>query len=193
MHYFLTDMILDLLQNSVEAGSEEIELHIWHLDQRLHFGLSDNGCGMDEAQLERAKDPFYSDGEKHAGRRVGLGLPFVIQTAQQCGGEFSIESRAGQGTCLSCSFDLSNVDTPPVGDWPSLFLQALNFPGPYNLKVRKDFGAGGSEDAYSFERRELLEALGDFSNAQNLLLLREFLRSQEADVSLIESEINGER
>ena len=40
---------------------------------RVALTITDNGCGMDEATIKRAFDPFFSS--KPAGRRRGLGLP----------------------------------------------------------------------------------------------------------------------
>ena len=38
---------------------------------------------MTDEELKKAVDPFYTDGLKHKKRKVGLGLPFMIQAVQQ--------------------------------------------------------------------------------------------------------------
>jgi hypothetical protein len=37
---------------------------------------------MTAEELQRALDPFHTDGIKHPHRKVGLGLPFLVQTAE---------------------------------------------------------------------------------------------------------------
>ena len=183
MHYCLSDMILDLLQNSVEAVAERIELKLWRRQKMLCFRLCDNGCGMTPEELAQAGDAFYSDGQKHPRRKFGLGLPFVIQTAQVAGGSFTINSKTGEtehGTELMASFDQGNIDTPPEGDWSAMFLQAMCFSGDYELIIDKTFAAVSQAQGYRLERSKLRAVLGDLGDSQNMLLLRDYLRSQEA-------------
>jgi hypothetical protein len=63
----------------------------------FRFIARDNGKGMSGAELDRAMDPFVTDGVKHPGRKVGLGLPFLIQTAVQSGGGWRISSAKAGG------------------------------------------------------------------------------------------------
>lgn len=58
--------------------------------------VSDTGCGMDDATLARAVEPFFST--KEAGRGTGLGLSSINGLAQQLGGAFRLQSRLGEGT-----------------------------------------------------------------------------------------------
>ncbi len=184
MHYSLSEMILDLLQNSVEAGSGEITLELLREMDILTVRLTDNGCGMTEGELERARDPFFTDGIKHKHRKVGLGIPFLIQTVEQTDGLFNIHSEKNKGTSLDIQFNLGNVDTPPEGDWPGLFLQALCFEGDYELIIRRTIiSENGKESGYELRRSELQDILGDFTESGAMLLLRDYLRSQEDELS----------
>ncbi|HPS45061.1 MAG TPA: sensor histidine kinase, partial [Treponemataceae bacterium] len=92
MHFTLCDMLSDLTQNAVEAGSSSIRVTVRETDRELQATIEDNGKGMTPAELKRAEDPFYTDGTKHPGRKVGLGIPFLIQTAESTGGSWSIKS-----------------------------------------------------------------------------------------------------
>ncbi|HAL67036.1 MAG TPA: hypothetical protein DCP84_05035 [Pseudomonas sp.] len=58
--------------------------------------VRDNGCGMDDEQLRRCIEPFFST--KEVGKGTGLGLPMVQGLAVQSGGGFEIQSTPGQGT-----------------------------------------------------------------------------------------------
>src|SRR3546814_16452428 len=54
---------------------------------------------MDEAQLERAVEPFYST--KAVGKGTGLGLSMAHGLAAQSGGALTLESVVGIGTVAS--------------------------------------------------------------------------------------------
>ncbi|MFA6785071.1 MAG: sensor histidine kinase, partial [Sphaerochaeta sp.] len=103
MHVFICDFLLDIVQNSFEAESRRVELSLEETDTRLVCQVRDNGKGMDEAVKNRVLDPFYTDGIKHVKRKVGLGLPFLIQACEACNGDFSLESELGVGTTISFS------------------------------------------------------------------------------------------
>jgi signal transduction histidine kinase len=59
----------------------------------------DDGRGMDEETARRALDPFFSGRE--AGRGIGLGLSKAWRLVDANGGRLEIDSRPGQGTCVT--------------------------------------------------------------------------------------------
>ena len=71
--------LLDIVQNSFEAGSTEVLLTLEEDDILLVCTIEDNGKGMDEDLKARVLDPFVTDGVKHTKRKVGLGLPFLYR------------------------------------------------------------------------------------------------------------------
>jgi len=64
--------------------------------QRVVLTVADNGCGMDDATLKSAFDPFFSS--KPAGRRRGMGLAKALRWIESSGGSIRLESRPKQGT-----------------------------------------------------------------------------------------------
>jgi hypothetical protein len=182
VHYSLCDIAFDITQNAVESGAGEVAVSFDETPARLSIVVRDSGRGMTKEQLGRAVDPFYTDGVKHAVRKVGLGLPFMIQTVEATGGEWGIDSEPGKGTEVRFSFDLTNVDSPPVGDRVSFFAHAMLFEGGYELVLqRKRSGGGGAELEWEARRSELVEALGGFDDALSVALLRDFFESQEGE------------
>ncbi|MDR2767449.1 MAG: ATP-binding protein [Treponema sp.] len=191
MHFTLADLVADITQNAAESGAGQVELELREtgreaaagggLAEEFRFTITDNGKGMDKTGLERAIDPFVTDGVKHPERKVGLGIPFLIQTAIQSGGGWDIKSEKGRGTMVSAWFDLANVDTPPLGDIPGLFRTVLLFMGPQEIIVRRFLDRGGRKADYEVKKTELVEALGDLEDASSLALLGKYLRSFEED------------
>jgi signal transduction histidine kinase len=59
-------------------------------------GVSDTGCGMDEATLKQACEPFFTTKER--GRGTGLGFSMVDGLVGQSGGIMRISSRVDFGT-----------------------------------------------------------------------------------------------
>jgi len=135
---------------------------------------------MSRETVARAIDPFVTDGIKHPHRKVGLGLPFLLQTAEQCGGGMEIDSEPGRGTTVSARFDASNMDMPPQGDLPGMFRVILMFEGPAEVVIRRT-REEGSRPALDYEARktELADALGGLEDATSLVLLKQYLESLE--------------
>lgn len=177
MHYSVSDFVLDLVQNSVEAGARTIRLEFDEREDGVHVKIADDGCGMDEAAKARALDPFRSGGAKHPGRKVGLGLPFLKQAVTLAGGSFDLVSEKGKGTTVSFFFPAANVDSPPAGDVVSLFMTVLGMAGQAEMILSRRRARDGL--SYEVRKSELVEAVGDLSSASSLSLVRQFLASQE--------------
>jgi hypothetical protein len=134
---------------------------------------------MSKEELKRVQDPFVTDGIKHPHRKVGLGLPFLIQTAESSGGGWEMESEKGKGTEVCAWFDLGNVDTPPLGDIPGMFRTVLLFDGPSEVVIKRRRETPEGLVDYEVRKTELIEALGNLEDTQSLILLDQYLRSLE--------------
>jgi hypothetical protein len=175
LHYALDDYVLDIAQNAVEAGSREVVVELGESEEGIRVAVRDDGRGMTMEQRARALDPFYTDGTKHAGRKVGLGLPFLVQAVELAGGHWSLESEKGAGTDVEFDFPAASVDSPPVGDVPTLFLGLLCLPGGHEMIVRRS----GPRGSYELRRSELSEAAGGLERVSSLALLKDYLFSME--------------
>jgi hypothetical protein len=112
--------ILDIVQNSLNAGAGRIEVTITEesVTGRFELKISDNGCGMSEETLRAATDPFFTSSVT---KKVGLGLPLLKQNAEMTGGTFDIKSMKGEGTEVTAVFDSLHIDMIPVGDLAMTF------------------------------------------------------------------------
>ncbi len=107
--------ILDIAQNSISAGASQIHIVVKAStrDNLLTIRVSDNGKGMSPEFVARVRDPFVTT---RTVRKVGLGIPMLSATADLCGGGVKIESAVGNGTTIEATFELNNLDRPPVGE-----------------------------------------------------------------------------
>jgi len=88
------DGTLTLRSRSVEGAWVEVR-------------VEDSGCGMARDVLERALEPFFTT---KGGKGTGLGLPSVQSTVLAHGGQMSIRSEAGKGTCVALRFPIRKDD-----------------------------------------------------------------------------------
>ena len=116
--------LLDLVQNSIEAGAAKIEIKIdedFKTDV-LAMEVSDNGRGMSEEQIAQVLDPFYTTRKT---RHIGLGLPLLLEACRRCEGNLEIHSHPGKGTTIKATFRHSHIDRAPLGDIPSVLMTVL--------------------------------------------------------------------
>ena len=179
MHATICDMISDLVHNSIEADATQITLVLEESDNTLNVEIRDNGKGMSAEILRKAKDPFYTEAGKHRHRRVGLGLPFLFQTAEAIGGQAEIDSKEGAGTTVRFRFNMAHVDLPEFGDFAAAAAALMSYGFDGNLVIRRI--VDGRE--YAVEKRELHEVLGDLNSVDSLQMMKKFLETNEEELN----------
>lgn len=108
------DLIKQVIMNILVNAKQAIEEHGNILVQtRFHEGrkmpgsgdqltptievaISDTGCGIPKADLQRIFDPFFTS--KEVGKGTGLGLSVSYGILQSHGGEIKVESTVGEGS-----------------------------------------------------------------------------------------------
>ena len=107
--------ILDIAENSVDAQAKIVRIRLAEDRPKdlLILEIADDGRGMDQEMIERSLDPFVTT---KTTRRVGLGLPLLAEAARAANGKLRIQSKPGQGTRVKTTFQLSHIDTKPLGD-----------------------------------------------------------------------------
>ncbi len=146
--------ILDIVENSIEAGADTVGILLEEdtTKDKLLLEIKDNGKGMDEKTLRMVTDPFFTT---KTVRRIGLGLPFLKQAAEECEGEFSISSEKGKGTTISAGFRRSHIDRKPLGDIAAtiMVLIAGNPAVDFVFNYKKD------DYAYELDTKEIRSEL----------------------------------
>lgn len=106
--------ILDIAENSINAGASEISIKIIEdtKENILSIEISDNGNGMDEETIKNVYDPFFTT---KPSKRTGLGIPLLAQSARECNGDMSIKTEKGRGTAIHVSFQYDHIDRKPLG------------------------------------------------------------------------------
>lgn len=93
-----TGALLNLIVNALEAEAKKIQLSIVRLKGgELEFKLVDNGLGMTESIQKQAFRPFFTT----KAQGTGLGLAVVERAVKAHGGKVVLESRVGQGSCIT--------------------------------------------------------------------------------------------
>lgn len=107
--------ILDVSENSIQAGAKNLEIFVVEDTKKdfLSLEIYDDGKGMDEKTLEQVQSPFVTS---RTTRKVGLGIPFLKEAAESCGGNMVISSAKGKGTKVKAIFKHSHIDRKPLGD-----------------------------------------------------------------------------
>lgn len=112
--------VLDLAQNSIDAGADLIYIELTEDESGLlTLSIRDNGHGIEENALGKVTDPFYTT---HTIRKVGMGIPLLKLAAEQAGGELTVVSKTREsdpvshGTEVKATFCTDSIDFTPVGD-----------------------------------------------------------------------------
>ena len=175
--------ILDIAGNSVRAGASLIEVTLTEYPDNdiLVLTVKDNGCGMDKQIVAKAIDPFFTS---RTTRKVGLGIPLLLQNAKQTGGDVIIESEPGKGTLLTAVFTRSHIDRPPMGDLAGTI--SLMVSG--NPTVDFCFVHRIKEHEYVFDSREIKKVLDGVEITQPTVI--KFLKEM-INENLLEIGVSG--
>ena len=148
--------ILDLAQNSVRANAALVEIMVSVDESRLiTITIRDDGSGMSDELKERVTSPFATT---RTTRKVGLGIPLMMQNARLAGGDVHIESTLGQGTTLTATLHGDSIDCLPLGDLAGTVVSLVSA-----NPERPDFrlSCSSPKGSMDFDTREMRQALGN--------------------------------
>jgi signal transduction histidine kinase len=106
--------ILDIVENSIRANAKNVEIKLTEDEKEdlLILEIEDDGQGMNEEMKKQVMSPFFTTKQ---GKKTGLGLSFLAQSAEESGGNLSVESSVGKGTKVTATFGLNHIDRKPLG------------------------------------------------------------------------------
>ena len=95
----LQQVLLNLVQNSLVAtpAGGEIEVGFKLQGEKVHLWVRDSGRGLNPEDQARMFDPFFTTRKEG----TGLGLSMVQQIIEQHNGRIEVETKSGQGTCIT--------------------------------------------------------------------------------------------
>ncbi len=105
----LRQILVNLLLNAWQALASEggrISVIGQQRDKVLELRIKDNGCGIDQEQINKIFNPFFTT--KPDG--TGLGLAIVQRLVHDLGGEIKAYSNPGKGTEFIMTLPLASVE-----------------------------------------------------------------------------------
>ncbi len=169
--------ILDIVQNSIKAGADLIEIKVNEdtLANCLDIEIIDNGCGMEEEFLKDVVNPFRTT---RTTRKVGMGLSLLKNACELTGGNLFITSQVGEGTSVKASFVHDSIDRQPLGDMASTISTIIGG----NDKIDYIYTHTHNQDSFEFSTKEIRKVLGEeveLSNLDVLNWIEEYISEQE--------------
>lgn len=109
----LNQVFLNLFTNAAQAmeSNGRLTIRTWYEDGKVRVSVQDSGKGIAPENLMRIFDPFFTT--KPVGEGTGLGLAITHQIIQQHGGEISVESQPGTGTCFHIRLPVTATAAQP--------------------------------------------------------------------------------
>lgn len=171
--------ILDIMQNSVTAGADLIELTVIEDEKEdiFSFSVKDNGRGMSKEFLASVTDPFTTG---RTTRKVGLGIPLLKNATELTGGGIEIESTLGEGTTIKANFVYSSIDRQPLGNMAETMHQMItSYEDVDFIYLHKV-----NDKEFLVDTREFKKVLGGVSFKENAvsLWILEYLREGETEI-----------
>lgn len=105
--------LVGLLHNAalaIEPGSvnhNQIRIDTSRRGDRTLLVISDTGCGMDAATIEKIFEPFYTT--RPVGAGIGMGLTVAANVVDSMGGSIAVESRPGEGSEFRIDLPLADA------------------------------------------------------------------------------------
>lgn len=117
----LRQILWNLIGNAVKFTSEgEIIVRV-HYEPKglLRFEVQDSGMGIPKDEQDKIFAMYYQVKDRKGGKPAtgtGIGLAVSKRLAQSMGGDISVDSSPGQGSCFTLTVHAPAVDEPTVID-----------------------------------------------------------------------------
>jgi signal transduction histidine kinase len=172
--------ILDIAENSVAAGARIISITVNEdiAADLLTLEISDDGQGMNAAGVKSAVDPFFTT---KSSRRIGLGLPLLLEAARAAGGSLEVQSSAGSGTRIKATFRYGHVDRKPLGNIAETVTVLLATRD--DVDIRYEHVRNGK--TVLLDTRDIREKIGggSLNTVHALAVMRSYLNQEESTLA----------
>ncbi|WP_395076502.1 sensor histidine kinase [Flavobacterium sp.] len=107
--FHLTTALLNVLENAVKYGCNNIVIQTSLLDNQFNISIQDDGIGIEKSKHSLLFDKFYrvEQGNLHSTKGLGLGLYYVDQIIKAHRGSVAVISDLGKGCLFKISLELN--------------------------------------------------------------------------------------
>ena len=108
----LVNLIINAFDAMPRGGRLSLNASVAAGNNAVLLSVTDTGMGMDASTLQQAVLPLFTTKDGHDSKGTGLGLTMVHQLIDAAGGELTLQSNPGQGTCATLRIPLADEDCP---------------------------------------------------------------------------------
>lgn len=103
----INQVLTNLLLNAAQAveGGGTVSIKTWAEQNSVCIAISDTGPGIPSEIRGRLFEPFFTT--KEVGKGAGLGLSIAYDIIKKHGGEISVTSEVGKGSCFTVRLPVS--------------------------------------------------------------------------------------
>ena len=158
----LRQILTNLVTNAIKySDGGEVRLETAVEAEHIVFTITDQGIGMDEAQLARIFDPFHQVDSSETRERggVGLGLAIVARLVRLLRGDIKVESSQGEGSKFTVRLPLERSCSHllPEGTGPAVLVIDDNL--EYLESIHAELSGAGYRVTVASSGEDALEIL----------------------------------
>lgn len=108
----IKQVFINVIKNAIEAMTDggAIRVHMKRIDNSVRIRIMDEGPGIEDSQLAKMGQPFYTTKDKG----TGLGLMVSYKIVDNHQGKIQVYSQLGSGTTFEIMLPFRYPDTAPV-------------------------------------------------------------------------------
>jgi signal transduction histidine kinase len=107
---YIKQALLNLIKNTIESMPDSggtLTISTESDEQQVKIHVKDDGPGIQEADMAKIFEPYFSTKIKGS----GLGLTLVFKIVREHSGEISVDSAPGEGACFTINLPLPRRDS----------------------------------------------------------------------------------
>ncbi len=136
----LKQILINLVGNAIkftDRGKVTLSTRYDEASNRFHFEVRDTGIGMSKSQISQLFQPFtqVDASESRRFEGTGLGLAISQRLAAMMGGEISVQSEPGVGSCFIASIDCGDIEAGKMVSARQIHSELLDDDRDTNLQL----------------------------------------------------------